>query len=1190
MAAGQKANLDVRLLGLDEKANPRTAVAGTIVDGRNWTMDKDGRVKKRAGLTAAAMLDTDGAAITGGRELASLGEELALCTRDKVYGRDATSGAWAPRGRRAYESARICPAVATNAPCDGTDSFLQMDTATIGRYVLLLTSGGVEANSDSESGWMLVDGTSGACLQSKTALATGYYGVVASDTGEATPRFIAFAAERGTSNLRVAEWDSDHRGVTWSAMIDDMAIVAERPIYGMQPAGVQAAPYAICRTAANTWLIAYQDTGVNFVVRKLTRSGPNAFTLSAASSIENTIPSVALVPAIAYKAGTSTALVAGMYFGTIYYGTITISTMVVTGTGNVEPSQWTCTGAAPLDHPYCRGITATVVGTTAYFFFDVSVYTGSWSRSVWTWGLGAGPTMVARNSGLLCHAAQFSTAETGEIALGIAHLSSWQPSAAIMRLKVSGGVWDWMTIGAHLCAGDYAGRGMRTLLPQLTSNALALGILNEPISPGGPGTTLVKIATIGYADTSTACSQPAEIGGSLLLPGACLKAYDGQHVTEAAFPLGPDSLAAPESAIGNTFGAINTPGSVITGDLTPYASVIGDNIGNPVLSSSLISVSFSVGVATIPLRTVAGYPGYTPWPAGTVSINVWVRIVDPVAGHNYVLERGSSSSDYKIRTSETHHAWQSGDVADVVLTDEWQQVIWSVSVASLATATTADRLEVLIDAASDDTTAGETALFQLAIGGTMPVTISAPFAVIEAGTRLYRACLAWTDSQGRKQRSQICPAVTSTNTGGRTNAVTIPMTTITERSPVTNLDFLIHPAVIEVYRTEVLGTTYYLVGHVSNVPNAAAAVLYDRLTDVALVANEQLYTTGGTVDHWPPIGANIVASHQGRAFVATIDNQILFSAYASAGEGLAFAAEFLVETSHLPGVLTALISLDDKLGICTANAVASLAGVGPELTGTPAYDSPMVIGTKFGPVSPRALTRVPTGVAMITAHGVYMLDRGLGLQWTGAAVNDDVPGSYAWTAATYTPGGDQIRFSTTGLVLVHDLTLPGPPNRAGQWMRWTYPTNVWAWATMGGVLYQLNSNGLVYQADTGLSDYGAAFQEWIQLSVISPTGPNGWARIYAAELTCDVVTGTTIKIAFTNDDFSLAENATLLAGPKKHVVAKPQYGQAARMTIWIGENAATSTAGIALDAIGLSVATKGGLGRLGPTNRAARST
>lgn len=1185
MATLQKQPMDVRLVGLDEKANPRVPIQpGIIVDGSNWTMDKDGRVKKRPGLTALAMLDSDGASVTGGRELSALGDELVLATRDKVYGRDAASGAWAPRGRRAYESARIWSASATNAPCDGVDSLLQVDSAVIGRYVLLLASGGNKVGGESESGWMLLDGTSGAVLQSKTATPAGYFGFIASDTGEATPRFIAFACEKGTTNLRVGEWDADHRGVTWSAMITDLDDIPDRNTYGLQPYGPQAAPYAVVRVAANAWLIAYQQTGGgHFVVRRLDRGGPNAFSLSTASTIESNLPSTSLVPAWSYAAGASTATVVGMYYGTLYYGLVNVGTLAVSGTGNVEPSQWTCTGAAPLDKPFCRGITGITVGATAYFFCDVMVYTGAWSRSIWVWGLGAGPTMVVKNAGLLCHANQWSTAESGEIALGVAHVSSWQPSAFILRLKVAAGVWSWMSIGAHLCAGDYAGRACSNLLPRLDSNALALGILNEPVSLGGPGTVLLKVAKIGYADASTACSQPAEIAGSLLMPGACLKSYDGQHVTEAAFPLGPETMSVAESAIGDTFAAD------VNKVLVAYPNVIGDDNSSPAPAEGTISATFTGGVATFSLLTPAGYPGVASWPAGTFYLDLWVRVLDAVGGHTYLFERGAAAETYMLKTSGSSLAWQNATATAVSLTDTWQRVTWSIAVKALSGATTADRLEIVMKATSSDTST-ETGIFQVAVGGAMAPVFSAPLPVIETGTRLYRACLAWTDSKGRTQRSQICPSISHTNAYGRTNAVTLPMTTVTERSPVTNLDALIHPAVIEVYRTESAGTTFYKIGQITNTPNAADAVLYDRLTDDDLVANAQLYTTGNTVEMWPPIGCNIVASHQGRAFVSTIDNRVFFTAFATDGEGLAFAAEFTADTGHLPGLITALLSLDDKLAICSAAAVASLTGIGPELTGTPVYDSPMVIGTQFGPIGQRSCVRVPTGIAMVTTHGVYMMDRGLSFSWTGAQVNDDAPGSYAWTAATYTPGGDQIRFSTTGLVLAHDLTLPAPPNRAGQWLRWAHPTNVWAWAISAGTLYQLQSNGFVYQSDSGLTDYGTSYQEWIKLAIISPAGPNGWSRIYRAELTCDVASGSTLKLGFTNDDFGLTENAATLAGPIKHAAAEPRYGQCSRMTLWIGESAATATAGFTLDAIGLLVGVKGGLGRLGAANRMARST
>ena len=165
MSVLQKQLLDVRLLGLDEKANPRTAQAGTIVDGRNWTMDKEGRIAKRPGQSALAMLDTAGNTLTG-RELAALNDELVLGDGKKWYGREPISGKWIARGAAAYERMDVTPMMATGATCNGVDSRLQMDSAQIGRYVLTTMScvNGGPASDGANSGWVLTDSTTGEVL------------------------------------------------------------------------------------------------------------------------------------------------------------------------------------------------------------------------------------------------------------------------------------------------------------------------------------------------------------------------------------------------------------------------------------------------------------------------------------------------------------------------------------------------------------------------------------------------------------------------------------------------------------------------------------------------------------------------------------------------------------------------------------------------------------------------------------------------------------------------------------------------------------------------------------------------------------------------------------------------------------------------------------------------------------------
>jgi hypothetical protein len=251
----------------------------------------------------------------------------------------------------------------------------------------------------------------------------------------------------------------------------------------------------------------------------------------------------------------------------------------------------------------------------------------------------------------------------------------------------------------------------------------------------------------------------------------------------------------------------------------------------------------------------------------------------------------------------------------------------------------------------------------------------------------------------------------------------------------------------------------------------------------------------------------------------------------------------------------------------------------------------MVIGSGIGPLSQRACARSPSGIVMITGHGAHLLDRGLSLAYVGIQVETDAPGGVNWWAAAFHPGKNQVRLYSDTRCMVYDWTLAGPPGRQSQFFEWAYPVAVTATAISSGNLYQLGLDGLVCLADVGYSDAsGTAYQEWVQLSVVSPAGQNGWSRVYAGRITGDLVTGTTLKLVLTPEEGNLSLTDTMtIAGPLKHVPFKPRYGKCSSMIMWIGENAATTTAGVTVDAIGLLVGNKGGLGRMPAASRMVRS-
>ena len=1170
MSVLQKQLLDVRLLGLDEKANPRTAQAGTIVDGRNWTMDKEGRIAKRPGQSALAMLDTAGNTLTG-RELAALNDELVLGDGKKWYGREPISGKWIARGAAAYERMDVTPMMATGATCNGVDSRLQMDSAQIGRYVLTTMScvNGGPASDGANSGWVLTDSTTGEVLIALQSLL--WIGVQVGDDGHvASPSFIGWGADYGY--IKAGVWDNSagHRTVSWVNIVTDMLYPAgDANEYTLMGGMASAAPYAVQRVADNVWLIAYQQTGGNLVVRKVTRTTGTTFTVSAAATVNAIGDTVAAVIAWAYTAGDATAYLAatGGSFSplNIEFVAVTISTLAMAGGTTTNPAAW---NGGSVTTATCRGATGIRINGLPTYLFDVC---SSWGgRAVWVWHAGdSDVTLLLADSGLLTQAFFPTVAASDEFGVGVCNVSTWQPSAFLLRIHQSAVPVNTWTIGAHLHNGDFAGRPMSQHLPN-GGAILALGYYNNPVSLGGNGTVLVKMANL-TATTHVTVGPPVQMADALLLPGALLKSYDGEHVTEAAFPLGPESIAAAEGTTGVVFN-VSAAGALTTA-LAPVGS-----------ATDLTSAFDGFGNAVIPLATIAGLPGVASWPAGNVLIDIWLKIVNPTGGVTYNLIR----SPGMLKEYGGANSWQTGSLAPVVLTGSWQRIQYAAAVAG-ATFTTATRLLFNVTATAAP---GDGAVLHLAVGGTMAPTVTTPFPVLEVGTREYCACAAWTDASGRTQRSQIAPAVSAVNALGLAYSITVPMVNITERDTATNLDSAIHPAVIEIYRTPISSPTFYRVASVTNVVNGADVTVTDPLPDTAITGNEQLYTTGGVVENWPPVGCNLVASHQGRVFVADAAGNVFFTAYAQSGEGLAFAAEYQAETEHLNGTRTALLSLDDKLVITTGNSYAVLSGVGPESTGTPAYDSPMLVGSGIGPLSQRACARTPVGIVAVTAHGAQMFDRGLGLTYVGIQEETDVPDSVNWYAAVFLPTKNQVRLSADSLVTVYDWTISGPPGRQSQFFKWAYNTTIVAYAIASSALYQLGANGTVYTADVGTVDGSTAYQEYVQFSVVSPAGPNGWGRIYAMRLACNVTLSSVLKVVFSSEEGNLSStdtNTITATAAIQHVITKPLYGKCSSMTIWVGENAASVNGGITIDAIGLLVGNKGGLGRMPSAQRMTRS-
>jgi hypothetical protein len=1018
---------DVKLLGLDEKANPREAIPGTLTELDNCVLYKDGRVQKRPGIAPLTMLDRYGTVITNARELATHNGQLLLNDGVKWYLRHPVSGAWIPVGYSAYERLNISGMSATTAACNGTDSRLEIDSAVIGRYGLTVMSGGPVDTDWSESGWMLTDIATGSVIIRKQQI--NIQAAQAGTDGATSESFVVFGVNPITESEKstaIVAYVISSTGLTVQIgnVVTDASWSNDLNTYELHAIGKKAVCFEALRVAANTWLLAYHqyqsDGGdhSHVVVRTVTRTTGATFTVSDPTTVIELADQQAASLSWAYTSGSTAHLAWEEPPDAIRSASVDIATRTVGAATDLDFADWN----------KCRGMVGCVIQDQKYFFVDLVDH---WHRrQIRLWAPGVGDSMLVRDAGLLSKTFSVENQRTDEIGLGVCVLSGWQPSAFLMRVRVSGDDQVASTVGAHLAAGDFAGRPMSLKLPSMNGGAfMPFGKMYDQSSIGWLGTVSVVNACVANplpvwtTPTPTAYptqGQPVEVGGTTVFPGAALKEFDGESVFESTFYLAPDSVS------------------------------------------------------------------------------------------------GTDGSD----------------------------------------------------------------------SGTM-----------EIGTRLYTATITWTDAKGRIHESSPCIPASVTTEFHRTISVTVPNVHLTEHSSLYSYLGSNSNATIKVYRTAVNDSVFYLVKTLVNTVNGAAQTFTDDIPDANITAFEQLYTIGGQVRNWPVIGCKSLTLHQGRAFALQADGKVSFTSSLQDGEALSFSDEYVLDTEHIPGTITTLLSLDDKLLICTESSCATLTGIGPEVTGLPVYDSPTVINSTVGPAGPRACVRVPDGVMFPTRHGFHMVDRGLTFRNVGPAVETSATVFVPGYASACTPNNNQARIfgsGTTKAVLVFDWTLPGVPNRVGQWMRWAYSVDVVAAVVCNGVLYYLGHNAVVYQADSGTSDGGVAYQQSLQFSVLSPAGVNAWARIKKMRLAVDIATGCTLKAYLNPEEGNLSAPEThifLAETPgKRHVDLKPRHGRTSSVTCWIGESAASTNAGFVLDSVALEVGNKGGLGRMPSTSRMTRST
>ena len=352
----------------------------------------------------------------------------------------------------------------------------------------------------------------------------------------------------------------------------------------------------------------------------------------------------------------------------------------------------------------------------------------------------------------------------------------------------------------------------------------------------------------------------------------------------------------------------------------------------------------------------------------------------------------------------------------------------------------------------------------------------------------YAAVYTWTDNKGQIHRSAPSIGLSVTLSGGtqtQQQNIEIPTLRLTQKENV----------IIELYRTEAAGTVFYKITDVANPvlndKTVNTVTINDTTSDVDLIDNEVLYTTGGVLDNIAAPSSSIIESLSDRIFLAGLedDNKLQFSKIRFDGEPVEFNDTLTIQVNSKGGPITALKSMDEKLIIFKESAIFYLSGDGPNNLGQQdTFIKPELVSSDIGCVNINSVVLTPDGLMFKSTKGIYLLSRSLQLTYIGADVERF--NGLSISSAVVIPENNQVRFTTSdGEALVYNYFVR-------QWAAFSNHRALSA-VNIGFTYYYLRNDGILYVEDeSGYTDNGSPINIKLASGWISFGGVQGFQRVY----------------------------------------------------------------------------------------------
>jgi hypothetical protein len=243
-----------------------------------------------------------------------------------------------------------------------------------------------------------------------------------------------------------------------------------------------------------------------------------------------------------------------------------------------------------------------------------------------------------------------------------------------------------------------------------------------------------------------------------------------------------------------------------------------------------------------------------------------------------------------------------------------------------------------------------------------------------------------------------------------------------------------------------------------------------------------------------PPASEVICASKNRLFVAGGDDNdvVTYSKAYTRNAGPAFSLAFTRRISFVPGPITGIAAMDDKIVVFKNPGILWWSGNGPSVSGVNDDFTPtQLLTTELGCLNASSLVATQDGIYFQSSKGLWLLTRSLELVQVGAPVQ--AFNSQTVVSAVMLPRTTQMRFGCledTALVYHYRMLAPfaGAAGAIGQWTTFTNHAQMGATIWRGAYAF-VRADGSVWLENDGFEDPNGAIHAVVKTAWLKAGGP-----------------------------------------------------------------------------------------------------